>query len=404
MRPVWNREYSRSFASGQFDLSEAVARDDNSRRSIRIEADGYQPGEFIGFLGNAEDVARDFKLRKARPLSGIVRGPDGQPLAGTDVALDDFGSSIPLYYYWLRMPANQSPSTRTKTDRDGRYSLPLRDRKAWIVVVHKAGFAIRSPEQLAASTEITLVPWGRIEGVIKIGAKIAPSERVMDRLKYGVVEHTTRSDHDGRFKIDYVAPGVLCVGRQVPDMDGGGQTLSNSVDVEVAPGQTVHVEIGRTGRPVIGRLALPGGAVMTGLVSEHVRLRSQPHLLRMPAGFINFTDEQWSVWWDSFHESPEGWAYLEGDRQFAVAIRPDGTFRIEDVPARPLRPEAAVPRERWRRFLGTPCVCASRRGDSGYPRRPKRRASRHRPHPAGGLPLPGAERRRPPSRHHPRGR
>ncbi len=65
----------------------------------------------------------------------------------------------------------------------------------------------------------------------------------------------------------------------------------------------------------------------------HVRLRSQPPVLRMPAGFINFTDEQWSIWWDGFHESPEGWDYLEGDRQFAVAIRPDGTFRIEDVPA-----------------------------------------------------------------------
>ena len=126
---------------------------------------------------------------------------------------------------------------------------------------------------------------------------------------------------------------MLTVGRQVPDLDGGGQTLSNSVDVEVAPGQTVRVEIGGTGRPVIGRLALPGGAVMTGLVSGHVRLRSQPPVLRMPAGFINFTDEQWSVWWEGFHESPEGWAYLEGDRQFAVAIRPDGTFRIEDVPS-----------------------------------------------------------------------
>jgi peroxiredoxin len=53
----------------------------------------------------------------------------------------------------------------------------------------------------------------------------------------------------------------------------------------------------------------------------------------MPAGFINFTDEQWNAWWDGFHESPEGRAYLDGERQFAVAVRPDGNFRIEDVPS-----------------------------------------------------------------------
>ena len=264
MRPVWNREYTRTFSSGQFDLSDALARDDNSRQSILIEADGYQPGEFLGFPGNAEDVVHDFKLRKATTLSGIVRGPDGQPLAGADVGLRDVGSSVQLYYYWLKTPGTSLRPCAPRPTEMAVIPSRSRDRKAWIVAVHKAGFAVRSPEQLAASTEITLVPWGRIEGVIKIGTRIAPSHRVWAGLNGrrfdGVVEHTTRTDQDGRFTIDHVAPGVLTVGRQVPDARGGGQTLSNSVDVEVAPGQTVRVEIGGTGRPVIGRFALPGGA------------------------------------------------------------------------------------------------------------------------------------------------
>ena len=53
----------------------------------------------------------------------------------------------------------------------------------------------------------------------------------------------------------------------------------------------------------------------------------------MPEGFINFTDEQWRAWWNIFRESPQGWAYLMGDRQFAVAVGSDGSFRIEDVPS-----------------------------------------------------------------------
>ncbi len=338
MRPIWIGDRPTTFTSGQFDLSSGLSPDDHSRQSILIEANGYQPVERLGFLSNSEDVACDFKLRKATPFSGIVRGPDGQPLAGADVALGDTGNSVPLYYYWVGTPLNVFPSTRTRTDGTGRYSLPFRDRRAWIVVAHKSGFALRSPDQLAASTEITVVPWGRIEGVVRIGTRSASSHRVGARLSDrrlfdGVVEHTTRTDRDGRFTIENVAPGVLTVGRQVRDADGGGYTLSNSVDVEVAPGQTVRVEIGGPGRPVIGRFALTEGAVMINLASSRVRMRSRPPVLRMPAGFMNFTDEQWFLWWDGFHQSPEGWAYLEGDRQFAVAIRPDGTFRIEDVPS-----------------------------------------------------------------------
>ena len=92
MHPVWNREYTQTLTGRHFDLSSPLARDDNSRQSILIEADGYEPGEFLGFLGNAEDVAHDFKLRKATPFSGIVRGPDGQTLAGADVGLALLGA------------------------------------------------------------------------------------------------------------------------------------------------------------------------------------------------------------------------------------------------------------------------------------------------------------------------
>ena len=337
MRPAWNRDDTRRGAGGRFDLSYATARDKNSRQSIRIEADGYKPVEFLGFPADAEVVERDFKLHKATPFSGIVRGPDGQPLDNANLVLADSGSSVPLYYYWVHTPLNVFPPTPITTGGSGRYSFPTRDQKTWIVAAHKVGFALRSPEQLAISSDFTLVPWGRVEGVVKVSNKTAPSQRVGARL-FGrqfnaVVEHTTRTDKDGRFKIDFVAPGVLTVGRQVRDVLGSGYTLSNLVEVEVAPGQTIHVEIGGKGRPVIGRFALPGGTAVLDLASSQVRLRSEPPVLRMPDGFIDFTDEQWSAWWEGFQVSPEGRAYLAGDRQFAVALNPNGAFRVEDVPA-----------------------------------------------------------------------
>lgn len=92
---------------------------------------------------------------------------------------------------------------------------------------------------------------------MKIGALTAPSERVCARLDVagfgGLVEHRTRTDQNGCFTFDRVAPGVLTVGRAVPEKVGGSQTLSNAVAVELAPGQTARVRIGATGRPAIGR-------------------------------------------------------------------------------------------------------------------------------------------------------
>jgi hypothetical protein len=100
-------------------------------------------------------------------------------------------------------------------------------------------------------------------------------------------EHATRTDQNSRFTFENVAPGALTVGRQVSDARGAVLAISNLVDVVVAPDQTVRVEIGGTGRPVIDRFALPGRARTINLVGARVRLRSRPPVLRMPAGFIN---------------------------------------------------------------------------------------------------------------------
>jgi hypothetical protein len=60
----------------------------------------------------------------------------------------------------------------------------------------------------------------------------------------------TRSDQNGCFAFERVAPGVLTVGRAVPEKVGGSQALSNPVEVELAPGQTAGVQIGG---PAMGR-------------------------------------------------------------------------------------------------------------------------------------------------------
>ena len=78
-----------------------------------------------------------------------------------------------------RLVANRvvGEALHTQTGPDGRFRFQPQAKPVWVVAAHDAGFAARSPEELAASTDVTLAPWGRIEGVMKTGTKPAPGRR-----------------------------------------------------------------------------------------------------------------------------------------------------------------------------------------------------------------------------------
>jgi RNA polymerase sigma factor (sigma-70 family) len=339
----WARDQARTFTNGRFDLTGELSADQEARGSIRIEADGYESAELIDFPDNVEDVAHDFRLRKttrqAVPLTGIVRGPDGRPLAGVDVALCVPGVDIRIENGRLTSPGVRPAASRSRTDRDGRYTFAPQEGRAWIAAAHDAGFAMRDPEQLAASTEILLAPWGRIEGVLKIGARPAPRQKVsawlLDCGPFGRVDYDAITDDQGRFVLERVTPGRMTVYRYVDDANHRGWTPSNPVDVDLKPGETARVQIGGTGPPVVGQLALPEGLTLTNFVLGNggnlATLRSWPPY---PDDYPDWNDERRSAWWDAFRKIPEGRAYFASpERRYAVTLQPDGSFRIEDVPA-----------------------------------------------------------------------
>ena len=338
-RTEWLRGESsaKTLAGGEFDLRDGLFPDQGFRRSIRIEADGYLPAELLGFLDNDEEVVHDFKLRKAIPLSGVVRGPDGRPLTGADVALSGPASDARIENG--RLVANRvvAEATHLRTGPDGRYTFRPQEGKVSIVVAHDAGFAFRSPAQLVSSTDVTIVPWGRIEGILRIGPKPAPKQKVaawlLEPSIWGRVDYDAQTDDNGRFVLERVTPGRLQVYRYVDNEDNHGWTPSNPVNVGVKPGETVRVDIGGTGRPVVGRLSLPDGIALADFVSTGGYLSTPRPNPPTPDGFPDYTDEQKSDWYAAFRKTPEGRSYFEDDRKYAVTIHPDGTMRIEDVPA-----------------------------------------------------------------------
>ena len=106
------------------------------------------------------------------PLTGIVRGPDGQVLPGARVALSNFENDVRIENGRLMNNRVVGEATSTTTGPDGRYTFRPQEKPVTVVVADEAGFGVRSPDQLAASTDVRLVPWGRIEGVLRIGKSI----------------------------------------------------------------------------------------------------------------------------------------------------------------------------------------------------------------------------------------
>ena len=341
--PYWHPSSARSFGGGRFDLTGSNIEQD-TYSSIRIEADGYEPAEFLRFHDSLEDVEHDFRLRKAAGLAGIVRGPDGQPLADVDVAIRGAGYAAEVENGRIQPDLGfYPPSLRAHTGPDGRYAFRPQGHGVSVVAVHDAGFALRSADELAASTNLTLAPWARIEGVVMIGRKPEPGQTIGGRFMTSPFSAgallRTRSDDSGRFVLDRVAPGRTMVYRRVDHQDNQGWTFSHPIYVDVKPGETVRVQVGGMGRPVVGRLAIPEGIALNHFAMNHVALGHgalTPVLGEppYPDDFLDLNSEQRSAWWDAFSRTPEGRAYGEDrDRNYVVHLRPDGTFRAEDVPA-----------------------------------------------------------------------
>src|SRR5262249_3514750 len=113
-----------------------------------------------------------------------------------------------------------------KTDASGRFSLTREPDPAGrhfaVVVVHPEFYAEVGRAALEADPAIRAKPWGRVEGVARIGSQPAAGKAIRyfaDRLgnpdvPYVLDSGQTKTDNGGRFVLDHVVPGDVRVSRQ----------------------------------------------------------------------------------------------------------------------------------------------------------------------------------------------
>lgn len=246
---------------------------------------------------------------QAGPIHSRVLDPSGKPAAGAEVLLARPSAAVSVY-----APAGPGVMA-VRAAADGSFEFPSQPDATAIVARNGQGVAQVRVADLQKSDAIRLVPWGRIEGTVKVGESPQVGQTV-DLSRTGgslgewyawrvMHEARTRTDGRGRFVFDRVIPlppgsaSQLELKWQAPN--AAGQRL---VQLSLAPGETVWVELGGTGRPVIGRVAAPAGLPpFTGQLVAQAPTSQ-------PAGV--------AVWRPTL---------------IPVAVSADGSFRADDVPA-----------------------------------------------------------------------
>ncbi len=143
-------------------------------------------------------------------------------------------------------------------------------KEFWIVITHPSGFARLQSWLDAPPKTLRLTAWARIEGTFRIARKLQPnvtiginpdiSGLVSPNGAQFTMSYSEATDANGRFVFEHVAPGPGRIGqafRMTINEDSAQMTSAASVAVNFRPGRTTSLDLGASGRPVIGQLRLP---------------------------------------------------------------------------------------------------------------------------------------------------
>lgn len=308
----WAQWQAFSASDGRFQLRKDR---ESFAHLVRVEADGYRSLASRDIKSDEGNVAIDFAMTRAKGVVAKVVTPRNLPAAGAKIALGLAGSQISLLNGDI--DDRSTHCAREVTDQAGRFHFPAQDKDFQLIITHPSGYAhIRSSPEWERARIIRLEPWARVEGTFRVGKRPGANAPIAlhshGLQSYGVdvprifASYDVTADPDGRFVFDRVASGRGSIGRRImlTVEDGATEvTSSGMIAMEFPGGKTTHVELGGTGRPVVGTLQPPGGFLE--------RVRWNFALVKVaPAA-----DERGGV-----------------GSYFTAAVDRDGRFRIDDVP------------------------------------------------------------------------
>ena len=353
----WQPHQIHRFRNGKLQWPPPGRRAYSQDQALRIEAEGYLP--FISptikqpestdspipsktqnlppehapplIVSSDQPATITVRLKRDVGVSGKVVDADGKPLCDATVAIG-MGNFRNLHirngelYLWPKPKADESLRTRwerprhTKTDDNGRFTLPSEIQRARVLVVHPYGVRAISYDELSSGDVVELQAWGRIEGQAIWNGEPGAGQKIRLFAKHHLDE--TIADDDGRFAFDKIPPGEVGIGRDsVPPGKWNGIPTNPNGRVNVPPGELVKCVLGGRGRPIIGKVT---GFDNWQDVSVSVHLD-----LHRPSNSFRSKDDPYPAAFRGYIAS----AYYSHYDQPQFGIQADGSFRLDDVPA-----------------------------------------------------------------------
>jgi thiol-disulfide isomerase/thioredoxin len=269
----------------------------------------------------------------AEEIVGRVLDADGRPAASVPVVLAEEGRPLGLPNWRLEPSAR---ANRTTTAADGRFRLPKPSGRFAVLALDDRGVAIQTAEQFARSPDLRLLRWGRVVGTVRIGARPDAGRPLSLPAGWGDgqlsvdANSESRADAHGRFAFDRVLPGTIAVGRTGP---WPGAMTSDLAWVDVKPGETAEAVIGGIGRPAVGRLSFPDGTPPPRFTGGRAILSRVVPPIPFPPDHATWSATRKAEWRATWARTPKGSLAMRSQNRHIGAVAPDGTFRIEDVPA-----------------------------------------------------------------------
>src|SRR6266542_412653 len=320
----------------QTELSQADFREGRAfgyRFQIRVE--GYLPWTSEMSYFDEGDFEATASLRKTKTSAGVVLLPDGQPAGDAKVLWVSGQGSI-----FMNSPDNQYPGSGVITiqgGKDGSFKFDGAEDDQRMVVIHRDGFASVTLEELRRTGRISLQPWARLAGVLRVGGKPLARERVSIKspVSWAALDShhlgfSATTDDAGRFVFTNLPPGNYVLYRTPHLIMGISTTESHRMVFDLAAGESKQVEYGCGGRTVVGRVEAGG----------EVDWKNDPHLIsvKIPAApaapnYYAYADpKEFEKARRAHGKSKAVLDYERRRQQFQLVFDRDGNFKVDDVP------------------------------------------------------------------------